>query len=132
MEAVGRRLAGASRELPPLVIVHGDLKPAHVLRDWAGQIAAVLDFEGSRVSDPALDFGRLRHNWDERFMQQALAACSGTIDARLEIRARCYQQLDSLESLDLALRRARHRSSGAAQSGRARRGRHPRNATRAR
>jgi len=105
VESVGARLDEASRTLPPLVITHADLKPAHVLIDEDDRLVAALDFEGARVTDPAVDFSRLRQNWDRRFMAMALETYTGHVDAGFHVRARCYEALDALESIDIAMRR---------------------------
>ncbi|MEZ4501574.1 MAG: aminoglycoside phosphotransferase family protein [Dehalococcoidia bacterium] len=105
LTGVGERLAEASRSLPRLVVTHADLKPDHVIVDTEERLVAALDFEGARVTDPAVDFARVRQNWDRRLMAMALEAYEGPIDAGLEARAECYIELDALESIDIALRR---------------------------
>lgn len=105
MRAVGARLAEASMSMPPLVIVHADLKPAHVLVDDEQRIVALLDFEGARVSDPALEFSRLMQNWDPAFASMVLREYRGAVDKGFMARAQCYWDFDPLEGLDIALRR---------------------------
>lgn len=102
---VGSRLARASRTLPPLTLVHADLKPAHVLLHEGGEILALLDFESARVSDPALEFSRLIQNWDEAFASMVLRLYRGPVDEGFMVRARCYCALDPLEGLDISIRR---------------------------
>jgi len=103
--SVGARLAEASRSLPRLVVTHADLKPDHVIVDTEERLVAALDFEGARVTDPAVDFARVRQNWDRRFMAMALEAYERPVDVDLEARTECYIELDALESIDIALRR---------------------------
>lgn len=105
IEAVGQRLRAASRALPPLVLVHADLKPEHVLLDASDDLLAVLDFEGARVTDPATDFARLHQHWGGGFAAQALERYSRVIDEGFALRARCYADLDPLELLDVSMRR---------------------------
>lgn len=102
---VGARLAEASRTIPPLTLVHADLKPAHVLLDADGDILALLDFESARVSDPAVEFSRLIQNWDEAFASMVLRLYRGPVDEGFMARAQCYCALDPLEGLDISIRR---------------------------
>lgn len=102
---VGARLAEASRTIPPLTLVHADLKPAHVLLDGDGDILALLDFESARVSDPAVEFSRLIQNWDEAFASMVLRQYRGPVDEGFMVRAQCYCDLDPLEGLDISVRR---------------------------
>ncbi|MDO9446190.1 MAG: aminoglycoside phosphotransferase family protein [Dehalococcoidia bacterium] len=102
---VGRRLERASSALPPLVLVHADLKPEHLLLDAHGEIAAVLDFDGVQVTDPALDFSRLIQHWDQAFASDVLQQYGGPADAELMVRAQCYRDLDALQVFDTAMNR---------------------------
>ncbi|TAJ20430.1 MAG: aminoglycoside phosphotransferase family protein [Dehalococcoidia bacterium] len=105
VRAIGTRLEQASRTMPPLTLVHADLKPAHVLVDGNQRIVAVLDFEGAQVTDPARDFSRLIQNWDMPFASLVLREYLGAVDEGFMVRAECYREFDALEGLDLALRR---------------------------
>ncbi len=105
VRTVGTRLAAASRTIPPLTLVHADLKPAHVLLDTGGEILALLDFESARVSDPALEFSRLIQNWDEAFASMVLQQYRGPVDEGFMVRAQCYCDLDPIEGLDISVRR---------------------------
>lgn len=105
VRGIGRRLAQASRTMPALTLVHADLKPAHVLMASDGRLLAVLDFEGARVSDPALDFSRLIQNWDRAFALMVLRQYRCTVDEGFMVRAQCYRDFDALESIDIAVRR---------------------------
>jgi aminoglycoside phosphotransferase (APT) family kinase protein len=105
VRATGARLEQASRTMPPLTLVHADLKPEHVLVDGEQRILAVLDFEGVQVSDPARDFSRLIQNWDPGFASMMLSAYRGRVDDGFLARAQCYREFDALEALDTAVRR---------------------------
>ena len=102
---VGRRLERASSALPPLVLVHADLKPEHLLLNPDGDIAAVLDFDGVQVTDPALDFSRLIQHWDHAFASDVLRQYGGRVDADFMVRAQCYRDLDALQVFDTAMNR---------------------------
>lgn len=102
---VGRRLERASSALPPLVLVHADLKPEHLLLNPDGDIAAVLDFDGVQVTDPALDFSRLIQHWDHAFASDVLHQYGGPVDADFMVRAQCYRDLDALQVFDTAVNR---------------------------
>lgn len=102
---LGHRLERASAALPPLVLVHADLKPEHLLLNHDGTIAAVLDFEGVQVTDPALDFSRLIQHWDHAFASDVLRQYGGPVDADFMVRAQCYRELDWLQVVDTAARR---------------------------
>lgn len=99
------RLEQASRTMPPLTLVHADLKPAHVLVDGTQRILAVLDFEGAQVTDPARDFSRLMQNWDPAFASMVLRDYGGVVDEGFMTRAQYYWDFDPLEGVDLAMRR---------------------------
>lgn len=105
VRATGARLEQTSRTMPPLTLLHADLKPEHVLVDGEQRILAVLDFEGVQVSDPARDFSRLIQNWDPAFASLVLRAYRGRVDEGFMARAQCYRDFDALESLDTAIRR---------------------------
>ena len=102
---VGRRLERASAALPALVLVHADLKPEHILLSDEGDIAAVLDFDGVQVTDPALDFSRLIQHWDHAFASDVLRRYGGPVDADFMVRAQCYRDLDALQVVDTAVSR---------------------------
>lgn len=102
---VGARTAAASVSMPPAVLVHYDLKPAHVLLDEEARIAAILDFEGLRVSDPALDFARIMLNWDHGLALAVIDGYRHPVDAGFLERAECYRELDALESFAVATER---------------------------
>lgn len=105
IRATGARLAEASHTMPPLTLVHADLKPEHVLIDPDGRIQAVLDFEGAQVSDPARDFSRLIQNWDRAFASMVLGQYRGPVDEGFMARAQCYRDFDALEAIDTSIRR---------------------------
>lgn len=102
---VGRRLERASLALPPLVLVHADLKPEHILLNDEGEIAAVLDFDRVQVTDPALDFSRLIQHWDRAFASDVLQRYGGPVDADFMLRAQCYRDLDALQVFATAVSR---------------------------
>lgn len=104
VQARASALARASERLPPPVIVHADLKPAHVLLHDTGQISAVLDFESVQVSDPALDFSRLIQHWGQSFAEQVLARYEREVDEGLMERAQVYRDFDELSVIDTAER----------------------------
>jgi aminoglycoside phosphotransferase (APT) family kinase protein len=104
IRATGARLERASRALPPPVLVHADLKSEHVLLGADGAIAAVLDFEGVQITDPAVDFARIIQAWGRPFAERVLAAYRGTLDAACMERAQAYRDLEALQVVDHAER----------------------------
>lgn len=133
VRATGARLEHASRTMPPLTLIHADLKPEHVLVDGEQRILAVLDFEGAQVSDPARDFSRLIQNWNPAFASMVLSTYRGRLDDGFLVRAQCYRDFDGLEALDTAIRREwpewvewSRRSLGARAAAATRQGRAPR------
>lgn len=105
VRAMGARLEQASGTMPPLTLLHADLKPEHVLIDGEQRILAVLDFEGMQVSDPARDFSRLIQNWDPAFASMVLQQYRGSVDEGFLVRAQCYRDFDALEAVDTSIRR---------------------------
>ena len=132
VRAIGARLEEASHTMPPLTLMHADLKPEHVLVDGQQRILAILDFEGVQVSDPARDFSRLIQNWNPAFAAMVLREYRGRVDDGFLVRAQCYREFDALEALDTAVRREwpewvgwARRSLGARAAAAARRERTP-------
>jgi aminoglycoside phosphotransferase (APT) family kinase protein len=76
VESAGERLRKALQYAGELVLVHGDLQPAHILLHPDLSVAAVLDFSGPIVSDRAIDFGRLVQFWDRHFAARVRVAYS--------------------------------------------------------
>lgn len=105
IEGRAAALAALSRALPPPVLLHADLKPAHVLLDEAGEVAGILDFESVPVSDPAFDFSRVMKHWDRGLAVRVLAHYDRPVDTTLLKRAEAYVDFDAVASLDSALRR---------------------------
>jgi len=97
------RLARLASTIPESVLVHADLKPEHVLLDEAGDVLALLDFEGIQTSDPAIDFSRIIQHWGRPFGERVFAAYTLPADELLMERAQIYCGLDALELLDTAL-----------------------------
>ncbi|MDA0270783.1 MAG: aminoglycoside phosphotransferase family protein [Chloroflexi bacterium] len=102
IRATGVRLERASRVLPPPVLVHADLKSEHVLLGADGTIAAVLDFEGVQITDPAVDFARIIQAWGRPFAERVLAAYRGTLDVACMERAQAYRDIEALQAIDNA------------------------------
>jgi aminoglycoside 2''-phosphotransferase len=82
------------------VLVHGDLKPGHVLVDERQSTAlGVIDFGDMRLTDPALDFAQFPP-W---FAKAMLRAYSGRHDALFLERARYYGRLEAFRATLLGL-----------------------------
>ncbi len=97
------RLGRAAATIPASVLVHADLKPEHVLLNEAGDVEALLDFEGIQTSDPAIDFSRIIQHWGRPFAERVFVAYTLPADEFLMERAQIYCDLDALELLDTAL-----------------------------
>ena len=89
--------------IPASVLVHADLRPEHVLLDEAGEVLALLDFEGIQSSDPVIDLSRIIQHWGRPFGERVFAAYTLPTDEFLMERAQIYCDLDALELLDTAL-----------------------------
>jgi aminoglycoside phosphotransferase (APT) family kinase protein len=73
-------------------VIHGDIRPAHVLSTPAGDFAGVIDWEQVSVGDPATDFAWVLHEEPDAG-ERALSAYGGTPDDRFRDRARFRYQL---------------------------------------
>ncbi len=100
LKRAGPRLARALASYDQPVLLHGDLAPEHVICDADGRLAAVLDFSGPQVSDPAIDFGRLVQRWGVAFAKEALRHYRRRIDAGFEERMVLYARLEPLRAIE--------------------------------
>jgi aminoglycoside phosphotransferase (APT) family kinase protein len=80
-------------------LMHGDLKPEHILCDpTKGLISGVIDWTDARIGDPAVDFAWILHGADATFADAASEAYRSA-DQDVVERARFYYRLEPLFSL---------------------------------
>ena len=103
LDAVETRLGSLIETAPPIVLVHADLKPEHVILGGDGTIEALLDFEGIQVSDPAIDLSRIIQHWGRPLAEVVLESYTGAVDAHFLERAQLYRDLDGVELLDTVI-----------------------------
>jgi aminoglycoside 2''-phosphotransferase len=63
----------ANWEFQP-TLVHGDVRPEHLLTDSGGLLTGVIDFGDACIGDPAIDIGGLLAYVDAPFAEQVQAA----------------------------------------------------------
>jgi len=105
VERVYEALELASTTAPRSVLVHGDLQPDHLVCDERGGVRAVLDMSGPKVTDPAIDFGRLVQHWGGAFAAAVLLQYRGRVDGGFVGRMKAYAALEPLRTIDVALER---------------------------
>jgi aminoglycoside phosphotransferase (APT) family kinase protein len=80
-------------------LMHGDLKPEHILCDRAkGLISGVIDWTDARIGDPAVDFAWILHGAGAAFAGAASDAYRSADQGVVE-RSRFYYRLEPLFSL---------------------------------
>ncbi len=105
VQDLGAELAPAVQTAPDPVFVHADLAPWHLLLDADGRIAAVLDFLGPVITDPAIDFGRLVQHWGAAFAEAVLDGYICEVDANFRKRMALYALLEPLKTVQAGLAR---------------------------
>jgi aminoglycoside phosphotransferase (APT) family kinase protein len=70
-----------------LVLVHGDLGPAHILRRGSA-VSGVIDWSDACLGDPALDLAWLVYGTSSRFAEALLDAYAGDTESHALLRAR--------------------------------------------
>jgi aminoglycoside phosphotransferase (APT) family kinase protein len=88
----------------PLALVHADLSAEHLLVDRAGDLAGVIDFNGPRIADPALDFGTLIEHLGAPFAAAAWRFYRDDVDVAFWRRAAFYADVRPLVTIELGLR----------------------------
>ena len=79
-----RRFCGgllSAYEAPPSVLIHGDLRPQHLLVK-EGRLSGVLDFGDAAIGDPAWELLPLRHEYGD--------ACARRLDSDPRSHARAH------------------------------------------
>lgn len=92
-------LAGA-----PMALIHSDLAEEHVLVGENGRLRGILDFNGPRIADPALDFGTVAERFGWPFTEAMLEAYGGPTDPGFVRRARFYADVRPLIAIAAGLR----------------------------
>jgi aminoglycoside phosphotransferase (APT) family kinase protein len=88
-------------------LMHGDLKPEHVLCDTAtGLVTGVIDWTDARVGDPAVDFAWLVHATNKEF-REALLGSYSSADPDLVERAHFYYRIEPWHILIFGLQNHR-------------------------
>jgi aminoglycoside phosphotransferase (APT) family kinase protein len=82
-------------EIP--VLLHRDLVPPHILSDGRGTITGVIDFDGVRIGDPALDFQNV-WGWGPKAVAGVCRTYRGPKDDDLVRRSLYYKALSALST----------------------------------
>lgn len=85
-------------------LIHGDFGGWNILVDHeAGKLTGILDWEGCRLGDPALDFRELLFDFGEGFVSEILENYRYRSDSQLMSRARDYLSLSGFMDMEYAL-----------------------------